>query len=139
MMVSIILRTATRFLITLLLLFSLFLLFRGHNEPGGGFAAGLVVAAAFALYAIAYDIQAARSALRVDSRTLVAIGLLLTVASGLHGMVLGGDPFLTGQWGEINLPGFEKISIGTPLIFDIGVYITVIGTVLTIILALQEE
>jgi multicomponent Na+:H+ antiporter subunit B len=57
------------------LLFSLFLLFRGHNEPGGGFVGGLVAATAFALYAIAYGIVRARQALRVDPRTLIGIGL----------------------------------------------------------------
>ena len=68
-MTSLILRTATRFLMPLLLLFALFLLFRGHNEPGGGFVGGLVVAAAFVLYAIAYGVDAGRRALLVDPST----------------------------------------------------------------------
>ncbi len=71
---SLILSTATRYLLPLLLLFSLFLLLRGHNEPGGGFVGGLVAVAAFALYALAAGTQEARSLLRVDTRTLMAVG-----------------------------------------------------------------
>ena len=73
-MTSSILRTATRFLMPLLLLFALFLLLRGHNEPGGGFVGGLVVAAAFVLYAIAYGVAAGRRALLVDPSTLLGAG-----------------------------------------------------------------
>ena len=82
-MKSLILRTATRFLMPLLLLFALFLLFRGHNEPGGGFVGGLVVAAAFILYAIAYGVSAGRSALLIDPSTLVGIGLLVAFGTGI--------------------------------------------------------
>lgn len=135
---SVILRTATRFLVTLLLLFSVFLLLRGHHHPGGGFVGGLVLTAAFALYAIAYDVAAARQALAVDPRTLMAAGLLVALGSGALGLVLG-DPFLTGLWREIDIPGFGALDLGTPLLFDVGVYLTVIGSALTIILALEEE
>ena len=135
---SLILRTATRFLLTLLLLFSIFMLLRGHNEPGGGFVGGLVAAAAFALYAIAYDPVAARRAVRIDPRTLISIGLLAAVGSGLLALIRG-RPFLTGQWGALRLPGLGSVDLGTPLLFDIGVYLVVLGVTLTIILALAEE
>jgi multicomponent Na+:H+ antiporter subunit B len=135
---SLILGTATRFLLTLLLTFSVFLLLRGHNEPGGGFVGGLVAAAAFALYALAFDPTSARRALRIDPRTLIAVGLLLAVASGLVGLALG-QPFLTGEWAEVHLPGLPALDLGTPLFFDIGVYLVVVGVTLTIILALAEE
>ena len=82
-MTSLILRTATRFLMPLLLLFALFLLLRGHNEPGGGFVGGLVVAAAFVLYAIAYGVDAGRRALLVDPSTLLGVGLLVALGSGI--------------------------------------------------------
>ena len=90
---SIILRTATRFLMTLLILFSIFLLLRGHNEPGGGFVGGLVAAAAYILHALAFDVSATRAALRVAPRTLIGLGLLLAVGSGLLPLLLG-RPFL---------------------------------------------
>lgn len=134
---SIILRTAARFLITLLMLFSIFLLLRGHNEPGGGFVGGLVAAAAFILHALAYDVSATLVALRVAPRMLIGAGLLLAVGSGLLPLLLG-DPFLTAIWWEVPL-GAGVLDIGTPLIFDTGVYVTVLGVALTIMLALAEE
>ncbi|MDQ4147291.1 MAG: Na+/H+ antiporter subunit B [Pseudomonadota bacterium] len=135
---DIVLRTATRFLFTLLLLFSIFLLVRGHNEPGGGFVGGLVAASAFALYSIAYDVMVARRVLWLDPRTLIGLGLLIAVSSGLLAVFLG-QPFLTGRWGYINVLGVGQLDVGTPLLFDIGVYLVVVGVTLTIILALSEE
>lgn len=135
-MKSLILSTTARALLPLLLLFSLFQLVRGHNEPGGGFIGGLVAAAAFVLYAIAYNVPAARKALRISPRVLIAVGLFVALGSGIVSLFLG-QPFLTGQWGSTPLPIIGKL--GTPLIFDIGVFLTVVGSVLTIIFAAMEE
>lgn len=135
---SLILRTATRFLVTLLLLFSIFLLLRGHNEPGGGFVGGLVAAGAFALYGLAYDETAARYALRVDPRVLMGVGLLLATTSALM-PVLFGLPLMSGLWSEVLVVGTTYLEIGTPLLFDIGVYLVVLGVTVTIILAMAEE
>jgi multicomponent Na+:H+ antiporter subunit B len=136
-MIDVILRTATRALIPLMVAFSLFLLVRGHNEPGGGFLAGLVVAAALALYGIAYDVASARRALRVDPRALIGMGVAIAIASGLIALA-GGEPPLTGQWTKLSLPGVS-VDLGTPLLFDVGVYLTVSGATLTIVFALEEE
>jgi len=89
---SVILATAIRLLLPLMLLFSLFLLLRGHNEPGGGFVGGLVVAAAFALFTLAHGEKEGRRMLRVDPLRLVASGLLVALVSGLLPM-LGGCRF----------------------------------------------
>jgi len=134
-MTSLILSTATRYMLPLLLLFSIFLLLRGHNEPGGGFVGGLVAAAAFALYAIAYDVATARRTLGIDSRTLIGLGLLVALTSGVIGLVAG-QPFMTGLWSEYAVPLMGKV--GTPLLFDIGVYLVVICVTLTIIFGLAE-
>jgi multicomponent Na+:H+ antiporter subunit B len=136
--ISLILRTATRFLLALLLLFSLFLLLRGHNAPGGGFVGGLVAAAAFSLYAVAFDVAAARRLLRLEPRVLIGAGLLLAVASGLAGLLVA-RPFLTSLWLPLALGGAEPTRLGTPLLFDLGVYFVVLGAALTILLALAEE
>jgi multicomponent Na+:H+ antiporter subunit B len=133
---SLILRTATRFLLPLLVLFSLFLLLRGHNEPGGGFIGGLLAAGAFALYLLAYDVEAARQLLPVDPRTLVAAGLLLAAGSGGVALAIG-RPFLSGLWVAEAVPGLGKI--GTVLLFDVGVYLVVIGTTLLILFSLAER
>jgi multicomponent Na+:H+ antiporter subunit B len=137
-MSSLILRTATAFLMTLLLLFSLFLLLRGHDEPGGGFVGGLVAAAAFCLYALAFDVGSARRALRIEPRTLIALGLLTAAASGVAGMAAG-HPFLSGLWLRVAVPVLGPLHVGTPVVFDVGVYLAVLGVVLTIILPLAEE
>jgi len=133
---SLILATATRYLLPLLLLFSLFLLLRGHYEPGGGFVGGLVAAAAFALYAIAFGLQRTRQVLRVDPRILIGLGVLIAALSGTVAWLFG-KPYMTGMWSQMTLPVIGKLS--TPLIFDIGVYFLVLGVVLKIIFVLADD
>lgn len=133
---SLILTTATRFLMPLLLMFSIFLLFRGHDAPGGGFAGGLVAAGAFALYAITEGVQSARELLRADPRFLALTGLGLALVSGIIGLMLK-RPFLSGIWAEGRFQGSG--ALGTPLLFDIGVYLLVVGVALTVLFSLAEE
>ena len=133
---SVILASAARLLFPLLLLFSLFLLFRGHNDPGGGFVGGLVAATAYALLALTGGVAAARRVLPARPEVLIGTGLLAALASGLVGLAAG-RPFMTGLWGDVSLPVVGKP--GTPVLFDAGVYLTVLGVVLLILLTLQEE
>lgn len=126
---SLILAAAARLLLPLLLLFSLFVLFRGHNEPGGGFIGGLVAASGFALYSLAYGASDTRQLMRVDSRSLALVGLAVALGSGAFSMTTG-RAFMTASW----VRGF-----GTPLVFDMGVYLLVVGIAMTIILALAED
>ena len=135
---SLILSTAARYLLPLLLLFSLFILVRGHNEPGGGFIGGLIAAAAFALNAIAFDVRTARRTLRIDPRLLIPVGLIVGIISGVFQMFFG-RPFMTAEWFSVSLPGLETLAIGTPLLFECGVYLLVIGVILTMVLTLAEE
>jgi multicomponent Na+:H+ antiporter subunit B len=135
--ISFILQTTTRFMLPVLLLFSVFLLLRGHNSPGGGFAGGLVAASAYTLYALAYGVPAARRSLHVDPRGLIGVGLLLALASGAVG-VAAGLPWFTGRWGVAPWADPDGLHLGTPLLFDVGVYLTVAGVSLTIILTLAE-
>lgn len=133
-----ILRTGTRYLFPIMMLFSFFLLLRGHNEPGGGFIGGLLAATAFALYAISHDVASSRMLLRIHEQTLLGTGLLMAASAGVIGLVVG-DPFMTGQWVEIKLSFFGKLKLGTPLLFDVGVYLVVIGMTLMVVYALAEE
>ena len=135
-MSSSLLRTATRLLMPLLLLFALFLLLRGHNEPGGGFVGGLVVAAAFVLYVIAYGLPAGRHALLIEPSTLLGAGLLVALGSGMPAVFLG-LPFMTAVWTTVGL-GSMAVDVGTPLVFDVGVFLAVIGVVLTIVFNLAD-
>ena len=135
-MTSSILQTATRLLMPLLLLFAVFLLLRGHNQPGGGFVAGLVVASSFVLYSIAFGLEAGRRALLVRPATLLGVGPLVALISGLPAL-LTGRPFMTAQWIEVPF-GSTAVALGTPLVFDAGVFLAVIGVVLTIVFTLAE-
>ena len=135
-MTSSILQTATRLLMPLLLLFALFLLLRGHNQPGGGFVGGLVVAASFVLYSIAFGVEASRRALLIKPATLLGVGPLVALASGLPALITG-QPFMTALWTEVSL-GKTVLALGTPLVFDVGVFLAVIGVVLTIVFTLTD-
>jgi multicomponent Na+:H+ antiporter subunit B len=137
-MKSLILSTASRFLFPMLLLFAAFLLLRGHNMPGGGFAGGLIAAAGFSLHGFAYGMKSARRHLPVRPLSLIGTGLLLVLGSGAFALFLG-KPFLTGQWAELTLAGPEDWKVGTPLFFDVGVSLVVLGSLLTILLGLGEE
>jgi multicomponent Na+:H+ antiporter subunit B len=134
---SIILRTAMRLMMPLLVMFSIFLLLRGHNQSGGGFAGGLVAAAAFALYSLSYNSGTTRQVLPVQPNILIASGLLLAMLSGVVGLLVG-MPFLTGTWGYVNIPLLGHIELGTPFFFDIGVYFLVAGVMLTMVFSLEE-
>lgn len=136
--VSLILQTATRFVFSLLLLLSIFLLLRGHNEPGGGFIGGLMAALAFVLYAIAFDVKSSQTLLHVNPRVLIGSGLVVAAGAGIMALIAG-DAFLTGLWWDVHLPLFGDTYLSTVLLFDIGVYLVVIGVALTIILTLLEE
>jgi multicomponent Na+:H+ antiporter subunit B len=133
---SLILRSGARFLVPLMLLFSVFVLVRGHNEPGGGFVGGLVAATAFALVLLSEGLAEARRILRLDPLALVAAGLFVALASGVPPL-LRASPFMTGLWLKVPLPVVGKV--GSPVVFDMGVYLVVLGIVLAILFALAEE
>ena len=135
---TLILHTAALFIMPLQLMFSLFLLLRGHDEPGGGFIGGLVAASAFVLYAFAFGATATRRILRVDPRDLLSAGLLFALASTLPAF-LAGQPMLTAHWWELPLPGDTYLKLSTVLIFDIGVYAAVLGTIMTFVINLMES
>jgi multisubunit Na+/H+ antiporter MnhB subunit len=133
-MPSFILQVANRILVGLILVFAVYLLFRGHNAPGGGFSAALVAATGFSLFAIAEGAQPVRRALRIDPLLLVALGLGLAIGAGFWAAVAG-LPFLTGLWWP---SGSAAPTVGTPLIFDLGVFLVVLGSILTLVLGLEE-
>lgn len=137
-MKSIILTTTTRLLTPMILLFSAFLLLRGHQLPGGGFIGGLIAASAFGLYLLAFDARQTRGLLRIDPRNLVSLGLIVALGSGLMGMAKGA-PFFTARWGSFQVANLGRIDLGSPLFFDFGVYLVVLGSALTMLITLMEE
>jgi multisubunit Na+/H+ antiporter MnhB subunit len=137
-MPSLILKTATRLLVGLILTFSVYLLLRGHNAPGGGFSAALVAGTGFALIAIAEGPNVVRQAVRVAPQKIAMGGLGLALISGLAAP-LAGQPFFTGLWWRWEYGQESELAFGTPLFFDVGVFFAVLGTILTLILALEEN
>jgi multicomponent Na+:H+ antiporter subunit B len=135
---SVILQTAVRYMLPLILLFSIVMLLQGHHRPGGGFIGGLIAAAALALHAIAFGPEQTRATLRIDLSIVIGAGLLISLASGLVGL-FDGEPLLTGVWAEVPVPGFGEVKIGTPLLFDLGVYFVVIGVTVLMALLLLED
>jgi len=129
---SVILMAGSRVLAGLLLIFSVYMLLRGHNLPGGGFIGGLIGATGFILHAIAADAASARRALRAPPQSIAVVGLGIALAAGALS-AFAGDAFLTGQW--LYLAGLPLSSV---LVFDIGVYLVVFGAVLTLVFALEE-
>lgn len=136
-MTSIILQTIARLLEPILLFYAIILLFTGHHEPGGGFSAGLMAAGAFVLHVITFDLKSARRMLVVSPQVLMGAGLLLAAGSGLPGLIIG-KPFMTGLWPQLHVPGLGLVKLGTPLVFDIGVFLVVVGMVALIVTALTE-
>jgi multicomponent Na+:H+ antiporter subunit B len=135
-MKSLILSTATRILVPIILAFSFLVFLRGHNAPGGGFIGGLLAATAFALVAKAEGTAAARRALRFRPQSIAATGLGCALASGLWGG-LGGGYFLKGMWPLLDATGSHLPLASIPL-FDLGVYLVVLGAVAGILFTLDE-
>lgn len=133
---STILQTASNYLLPILLLFSIFLLLRGHYYPGGGFVGGLVASIAFVLHSFAYGTDNTLKILRYKPLSLIPTGLIIATLS-MFLPVLFGYPVMTGLWIEQPVPVIGMI--GTALFFDLGVYLVVIGVVLTILFTISLE
>ncbi|MGQ7793804.1 Na+/H+ antiporter subunit B [Faunimonas sp. B44] len=134
---TIIFRTIAPFLTALMILFSIFVLLRGHNEPGGGFIGGLIAASALSIYGIACGVRAVRRALVFSPMALSAFGLFLGALAGLPSLIAG-VPYLTGLWWTPHV-GETELPIATPVLFDIGVYFVVVGAISAIGLTLEER
>ncbi|MCF1492037.1 Na+/H+ antiporter subunit B [Agrobacterium vitis] len=134
---SLIFRTVAPVVTALMLLFSVFVLLRGHNEPGGGFIGGLIAASGFAIYAMAFGVQAVRRALYVHPLSVAGFGLLMACLSGFVS-AFAGVPFMTGLWITPYIFGVD-VPVATVTSFDIGVYLVVVGAITSIALALGER
>ncbi|HWA19975.1 MAG TPA: MnhB domain-containing protein [Devosia sp.] len=127
---TLIFRTMAPIIAVLMILFSVFILLRGHNEPGGGFIGGLIAAAAIALYAMAFGVGETRRRLRINPVVVAGIGVIVAASSGLLSL-FAGAPYLTALWLPMDI-------FGVPGLFDIGVYLTVCGTMSAVALALED-
>ena len=135
---SIFFKFVARVMTPVLILFSLFLLLRGHNAPGGGFVGGLVAAGSIVLMTLAYGPDELRKRLRIDFLRAMFYGILLAAAAGIFGLVLGGSFQEVYHWAPF-IRGVGRLEISTPLFFDIGVYIVVVGVTSAIVMAMADE
>jgi multicomponent K+:H+ antiporter subunit A len=119
----------TRLILPVALMVGLFLFLRGHNLPGGGFIAGLVVAIALLMQYMASGFAWAEERQRIDHHALIASGLLLAAATGI-GAWFNGRPFLTSDYGYVTLPPLEPFELATAALFDAGVFLCVLGSVM---------
>jgi len=136
---SVIFKAGARAVAPLLVLVSVLLVVRGHNEPGGGFVGGLLCAAAFSLIALAEGVTAARRLLRIEPLRLIGVGLLVALLSALPSLLVG-KPLFTGVWFSFQLwEDGSPTKVGTPLLFDFGVYLAVVGVALSLVFTLEES
>ncbi|MDC8446856.1 MAG: monovalent cation/H+ antiporter subunit A [Nitrospira sp.] len=128
---------AAQLLLPFTLLVAVYLFLRGHNQPGGGFLAGLVVAIALIMQSMGEGLQQTLTRIRIDFRILLGSGLLLAGLTGLAGM-LAGAPFLTSAVGHQHVPLLGEIPLASATVFDLGVFTAVLGATLLILNALGQ-
>jgi multicomponent Na+:H+ antiporter subunit A len=138
MRTSVILQTGTRVVFHTILLFSLYLLFAGHNQPGGGFIGGLMAAAAMVLRGTAEGPEDLRRLVPVEAETLLGLGVLFATVTGVAGFAIRGA-FLGSGALELALPVLGDLKVTSVLFFDIGVYLVVLGLGLVLVRTLLGE
>ncbi|MGV8929175.1 MAG: monovalent cation/H+ antiporter subunit A [Brevundimonas sp.] len=128
---------ATRLLLPLAVMVGLYIFLRGHNQPGGGFIAGLVVSIAILMQYMASGFTFADRRLRVDHHSMIGAGVLIAAMTGLGAMVFGA-PFLTSAFDYFNLPLIGEFELATAMLFDTGVALTVVGAVMLALAQLSQ-
>ncbi|WP_206738056.1 Na(+)/H(+) antiporter subunit B [Fictibacillus sp. S7] len=135
---DLILKTTTNIIVFIILAFSVNSFFSGHNAPGGGFIGGLMGAGAIVLLYLAYGIGPINRVIPVNYRIVLAAGLLIAFLTGIGSFVFG-VPFLSHSFGHFHLPLLGDTELATAMLFDLGVYLTVLGVTMTIILSIAED
>lgn len=130
--------TTARGLFHITLMISVWMAFRGHNAPGGGFIGGLVAASAFVMLYLARGADALRHAVRVTPSTLIGVGLALSAVTGLVPVLLS-EQLLESDLIPFTVPIIGDIKLATSVIFDLGVYLLVVGVVLLVISELGTD
>jgi multicomponent Na+:H+ antiporter subunit B len=134
---TVIFRTIAPLIVAIMLVFSVYICLRGHNEPGGGFIGGLIAASAIAILGMSGGAAPTRQALRVDPLSIAGFGVFIAGLSGLLSLFTG-SPFMTSIWLYLEL-GQTTVPLSTPMVFDIGVYFVVFGTISAIALGLEGD
>jgi multicomponent Na+:H+ antiporter subunit A len=130
--------TTARGLFHITLLISVWVTLRGHNSIGGGFAGGLIAATAFVMAYLARGAEPLRRRVRVAPTTLIGIGLAIATATGIAPIVAGSQ-FLSSDITKVTLPVIGEVKFVTSVIFDLGVYLLVVGSVLLVVIELGTD
>lgn len=134
---NIILEKIVTLFMKVMFIFSIYLLLRGHNNPGGGFIAGIIASTGFIFYAIIFGTDSLQKVIKFKPQKIIGIGLFLVLIAALLPTLFSTE-MLTGLWFKAKIPILGTLHAGTPLIFDTGVYGVVIGVILTIIISIME-
>jgi multicomponent Na+:H+ antiporter subunit B len=135
---NVILETATKVLLFIILLFSVYMFFAGHYEPGGGFVGGLMASGAIVLLLITYDLKTVRGILPFDFKKVTAVGLLFAAGTSAGGLFFN-KPLLTHWFTHVHVPVLGDMSLHTAVLFDTGVFLVVVGVTMTIIQTIGES
>lgn len=128
---------ATRLILPIALMVGVFLFLRGHNQPGGGFIAGLAVTIALVMQYMASGFAWTAARQRIDYHAIIALGVLIAAATGI-GSWFGGLPFMTTGFEYYNFPPLEEFELATAAIFDLGVFLTVLGAIMLALASLSR-
>jgi multicomponent K+:H+ antiporter subunit A len=131
-------RVIMEWLFPVILVFALYLLIRGHDLPGGGFAAGVTMSIALSLQYMASGTRMVEARLRVQPLQWVGLGLLVAVATGAGALIFG-YPFLTSWFRYLGLPAIGEVPLATALLFDLGVFLLVVGATALILIAIAHQ
>ena len=135
---DVILQAITKIVVFIILTLAVYLFFSGHNTPGGGFVGGLVLASAFVLLCLAYDIETVQKGIPFDFKLVAALGAFIVVATGLGSMFFGVS-FLSQTFAYFEVPVFGEMQLSTVTLFESGVALAVVGVVVTIILSISKD
>ena len=128
---------ATRIMLPISLTVAAYIFLRGHNEPGGGFIAGLIVAISFIMQYMASGFVWSHSRMKYNYHSVVGVGVLVAAVTGV-GAWFGGRPFLTSDFGYVELPLIGEFELATAMAFDVGVLLTVVGAVMLALASLSR-
>lgn len=135
---SVILQLAAKYLRWLFIIFAVLALIRGHNDPGGGFIGGLMAGLAIVYRGFAYDTFRVKERLQNLPDRFIAGGLFAILLSFVPSLVLG-KTIMTGVWLKIPLPLEGELKLGSPFLFDIGVFFAVVGVTLMFVFSLTQK
>lgn len=135
---DVILRTVAKLAIVIIVCFSLYLFYMGHHHPGGGFIGALMASAALLLMAMSFGMNSVNRLVRINFRKLTALGILVSLLTGIGSFVFDA-PFLSHAFNYFHIPLIGELELATATLFDLGVYLTVIGVTMTILFTIGRD